>query len=72
MMREVTSEILIDTEEVLYESVCKETFLWSHTDRIPAYRKNKDIFEKSIVFLVEFYFLINLQHFHLLPAVPRG
>lgn len=32
MMGEVTSEILIDTQEVLYESVCKETFLWSQTD----------------------------------------
>lgn len=72
MMGEVTSEILIDTQEVLYESVCKETFLWSQTDWIPAYRKNKDIFEKNIVFVAELYFFLNLQHFPLFPAVLRA
>lgn len=60
MMREVISEILTDTEEVLCESVCKETFLWSQTDWIPAYRKNKDIFEKHIVFVAQLCFFLNL------------
>lgn len=45
-------EILIAT--VLYESVCKETFLWSQTGWIPAYGENKGIFGKNIGFVAEF------------------
>lgn len=32
MMREITSEILIDIEVVLGDSVCKETSPWSQAD----------------------------------------
>lgn len=50
--RGATLEILIAT--VLYESVFKETFLWSQTGWIPAYGENKGIFEKNIDFVAEF------------------
>lgn len=51
IMRGATLEILIAT--VLYEIVCKETFLWSQAGWIPAYGENKSIFEKNIGFVAE-------------------